>query len=95
MKEIIATGKTVELALASACAELGVSSDEVNYEVLEVPVKKLFKSIPAKVRVTYGEEEPVATKAPAAVKQPEPNPEAVPPSQVTSVVLSQFSSSRW
>lgn len=82
MKEIIATGKTVELALASACAELGVSSDEVNYEVLEVPVKKLFKSIPAKVRVTYGEEEPVAPKpepkAPDAVKQPEPKPEAAP-----------------
>lgn len=80
MKEIIATGKTVEQALETACAELGVSSDEVNYEVLEVPVKKFFKSIPAKIRVTYGEEEVVAPKAePKAevfVKQPQPKKES-------------------
>lgn len=82
MKEIIATGKTVEQALEAACAELGVSSDEVNYEVLEVPVKKFFKSIPAKVRVTYGEEEVVVPKeepkAAVSVKKPEPKKEAAP-----------------
>lgn len=82
MKEIIATGKTVEQALEAACAELGVSSDEVNYEVLEVPVKKFFKSIPAKVRVTYGEEEVVVPKeepkAAVSVKKPEPKKEQAP-----------------
>lgn len=52
MQELIATGKTVDDAVASACAQLGLSRDAVNVEVLELPKKKLFGSVPAKVRVT-------------------------------------------
>lgn len=56
LKETIATGETVEIALDKACAELGIdrSEDEFEFEILETPVKKtfgLFGGSPAKVRV--------------------------------------------
>lgn len=71
MREIIATGKTVEEATENACRELGLGRDEVSVEILEMPVKKLFKSLPAKVKVTAegGEDEAPAPKAEAG---PEP-----------------------
>ena len=74
-REVEATGKTVEEAYAAGCAALGVSADDLNvsYEVLEFPVKKLFKSIPAKVKVTAGE--PNAPKASAAKAAPAPRAE--------------------
>ena len=56
MQELIATGKTVEEAVESACRELGKSRDEVTYEILEEPRKFLFFSSPAKVKVTVLEE---------------------------------------
>ena len=60
MREVIVTGKTVEDAVQAGCQELGVSRDDLalSYEVLEMPVKKLFKSIPAKVKVVLEEEAP-------------------------------------
>ena len=75
MREIEMTGKTVELAVQAACDALGVDRDDINvsYEVLDFPVKKLFKSIPARVRVTV--EEPEAAPAAAA---PASQPEAAP-----------------
>ena len=51
-KEIIVTGKTIEDAVATAVAELGVSSaEEVEYTVVEEPKKGLFGigSQPAKI----------------------------------------------
>lgn len=75
MREIVATGKTVELAIQQACTELGVSRDEVNVEVLEVEVKRLFRSVPAKVRVTVEEEEDMAAPAPVPAA---PAPKAAP-----------------
>lgn len=54
-KEMIAQGKTAELATAEACKQLGVSVDEVTVQVLEEE-KKGFLGIgasPAKVQVTY------------------------------------------
>ena len=36
-REIIATGLTVDEALDAACEKLGVSRDDVTYEVLEMP----------------------------------------------------------
>ncbi len=70
MREIEMTAKTVEEAVEAACRALGVDRDDlgVSYEVLEFPARRLFKSIPAKVRVTV--EEPEAPAAPAA--QPAP-----------------------
>lgn len=75
IRDVEATGKTVEDAFAAGCAALGVSGDDLNvsYEVLEFPVKRLFKSIPAKVRVTVEEADPAPAPAPV---QPAPQEEA-------------------
>ncbi|MEG0109860.1 MAG: Jag N-terminal domain-containing protein, partial [Oscillospiraceae bacterium] len=45
------TGKTVEDATELALAELGLSREEVSVEIIDMPAKKLFKNIPAKVKV--------------------------------------------
>ena len=70
MRELEMTGKTVEQAVEAACSALGVDRDDINvtYEVLDFPVKKLFKSIPARVLVKV--EEPEAEAAPAASAAP-------------------------
>ncbi|MCX7779376.1 MAG: protein jag [Negativicutes bacterium] len=60
------TGKTVEDAVNSALAELGVSLERVEVEVLEEPSKGLFGflgSKPARVRVTLKPEAPKMTEA--------------------------------
>ena len=78
MREMEMTAKTVEEAVEAACRALGVDRDDlgVSYEVLEFPARKLFKSIPAKVRVTV--EEPEAeTAAPAPVAEEAPKAEPV------------------
>jgi len=53
MKEQIETGKTVEQAISAACEKLGLSPDEVQYEVLEMPKKGFlgFGASMARVRV--------------------------------------------
>ena len=54
LKQTIATEKTVELAVSAACAELGVTPDEVDYVVLEEAKKGIlgFGASDAKVEVT-------------------------------------------
>ncbi len=42
LKQTVATAKTVELAVSTACTELGVTPDEVSYEVLEEPKKGIL-----------------------------------------------------
>lgn len=66
MREAITTGKTIDEAIEKACEELGLPREEISIEVLETGRKKLFGSIPAKVRATVdGEEpEPPATEEP-------------------------------
>ena len=53
MKEIIATGKTVDLAIEEACQQLGVPREKAEFEIIDLPKKGLFglKTYPAKVRV--------------------------------------------
>ncbi|MDL2219476.1 Jag N-terminal domain-containing protein [Ruminococcaceae bacterium OttesenSCG-928-O06] len=76
MREVIATGKTVEEATENGCAQLGLGRHEVSVEILEMPVKKLFKNSPAKVKVTADTtEQPAEAPAPVAA----PAPEAAPP----------------
>ena len=57
MRSMEMSAKTVEEAVQAACAALGVDRDDINvsYEVLEFPARKLFRTIPAKVRVTVAE----------------------------------------
>lgn len=69
MKEIIATGQTVELAILEACERLGISKDDASVEVLEMPQKKLFGMSPAKVKVTADDSAPLAAAAPAALAE--------------------------
>ncbi len=51
MRELIVTGKTVEEAVESALEQLGLIEEEVTVEVLELPRKKLFRTVPARVKV--------------------------------------------
>ena len=91
MRSIEMSAKTVEAAVEAACQALGVDRDDenVSYEVLEFPARRLFKTIPAKIRMTVTEPEPetpvaAAAPAPAAeapvspAEQPETAPETVP-----------------
>lgn len=82
MREIEMTAKTVEEAVEAACRALGVDRDDlgVSYEVLEFPTRRLFKSIPAKVKVTVEEPETPAPEAPAASVTAE-SPEAAAPAE--------------
>lgn len=64
MNMVEKVGKTIEEAIEAAAIELGITRDQVEYEVLEEPSKGLFGLIggkPAKVRVWQ-------KTAPAAVK---------------------------
>ncbi len=70
--EIICTGKTIELAIEQGLAELGLSRDDVSVEILETPVKRLFKSTPAKVKLTRDVPLPVKEEKPAPVEQQKP-----------------------
>ena len=49
VREVIKTAKTVEEATELALAELGLGADEAGIEVLELPQRKLFRSIHAYV----------------------------------------------
>ena len=84
MREVIATGKTVEEATQNACAQLGRAREEVSIQILEMPVKKLFRSIPASVKATvigeeFEEQPPVAE--PEKQEQPALEPQPVQAAQ--------------
>ncbi len=53
IKELIQTAKSVDLAIELGCENLGVPRDQAQFEILDLPKKKLFglKITPAKVRV--------------------------------------------
>lgn len=88
MRSIEMSARTVEDALEAACQALGVDRDDLNvsYEVLEFPARKLFKTIPAKVRVTVEEPETTApvAEAPAAVETAAPVAEPAAPVEAAS-----------
>ncbi len=76
--EIISTGKTIELAVEAGLAELGVTRDDVTVEVLETPVRRLFRSTPAKVRIVRDlPQENVAPVKPAPTPVVEKSEKAV------------------
>ena len=77
MSYIDVTGKTEDEAIRKALEQLHMDRDDVSVEILE-RAKRGFLGIgssPARVRVTYGQEEP---EAPAAPVQPEKKPEPRP-----------------
>ncbi len=68
--ELFFTGKTIEEAMAAAHAQLG---EDVTPEIVDLPARRLFKTIPARVRVVVEDAAPAA--APAAA-EPAPAPQA-------------------
>ena len=60
-KKIIATGKTIDLAVEAALAQLGLTRDDISYEVLALPKAGFlgFGKADAKVQVTYEAPDPV------------------------------------
>ena len=94
-KNIIATGKTIDLAIESALTQLGLDRDSVSVQVIQQAKSGFlgFGSQPAKVQVTYEAPDPAPEapkvalssasrskpKAAAPVKKPEPKPEAPKP----------------
>ncbi len=83
-KFIITTGKTLDLAIAAALEELKLDRTAVSVEVLEQPKSGFlgFGAQPAKVKVTYGQEdeEPAPAAALSAASRSKPKP-YVPKSQ--------------
>ena len=91
-KTLVASGKTIDLAIESALAQLGLDRDSVSVQVLQQAKSGFlgFGAQPAKVQVTYEapDEVPAAPKvalsaasrkpkaAPAPVKPAAPKPEA-------------------
>ena len=97
MREFIdVTGKTEDEAIAKALAQLGLERDDVSVEILERAKSGFLGlgSCPAKVRVSYGEEEepvvipaapekkPEQPKKPAPEKRPERKPKPEKPEKV-------------
>ena len=63
-KTIISTGKTIDLAVESALTQLGLTRDDITYQVLSMPSAGFlgFGAKPAKVQVTYEVPDPVPEK---------------------------------
>ena len=63
-KTLVTTGKTIELAIESALAQLGLERDDITYQVLALPKAGFlgFGAQPAKVIVTYEVPDPVVTE---------------------------------
>ncbi|GHV30763.1 hypothetical protein FACS189481_5360 [Clostridia bacterium] len=70
-REIIKEGKTVNEAIDLACAQLGVTRDTTDFEILELPKKAFlgFKNTMAKVKVVVVEEGEKPPSAPKEDKQ--------------------------
>ncbi len=68
-KTLIATGKTIDLAVDAAVAQLGLTRDDITYEVLALPKAGFlgFGAQPAKVQVTYEAPDPIPEKPKSAL----------------------------
>ena len=75
-KSIITTGKTIEEAVEAALVQLGLTRDDVTYQVISLPKSGFFGigAVPAKVQVTY--EAPDLKPAVKAEAKPEKKEEA-------------------
>ena len=74
-KSIITTGKTIDAAVEAALTQLGLTRDDVSYQVIQLPKSGFLGigAVPAKVQVTYEAPDlkpaaPVAEEKPAAPK---------------------------
>ena len=80
-KSIITTGKTIDEAVETALRQLGLTRDDVTYQVISLPKSGFFGigAVPAKVQVTYEAPDLKPAKAePKPEKKEEPKAEAAP-----------------
>ena len=94
-KSIITTGKTIDEAVETALAQLGLTRDDVTYQVISLPKSGFFGigAVPAKVQVTY--EAPDLKPAVKAEKKPEPKAEEKKPeTSAPRIALSSASRSK-
>ena len=72
-KSIITTGKTIDDAVEAALVQLGLTRDDVTYQVISLPKSGFFGigAVPAKVQVTYEAPDLKPAKADAAPKTEE------------------------
>lgn len=82
-REIIETGKTVDIAIEAACEQLGLNREDCDFEIIDLPKRGFLglRNSPAKVKVwsRIEEEKPEPVKAappPAAPKQTRQQPQA-------------------
>ena len=80
-KSIITTGKTIDEAVETALRQLGLTRDDVTYQVISLPKSGFFGigAVPAKVQVTYEAPDLKPAKAePKPEKKEEPRAAAAP-----------------
>ena len=82
-KSIITTGKTIDDAVEAALAQLGLTRDDVSYQVISLPKSGFFGigAVPAKVQVTYEAPDLKPARADAAPRTEEKKPEAPKPAE--------------
>ena len=101
-KSIITTGKTIDAAVETALAQLGLTRDDVTYQVITLPKSGFLGigSVPAKVQVTYEAPDLKPAPAPKAEEKPVEKPaekKAEPKPQVEAaprIALSSASRSK-
>ena len=94
-KSIITTGKTIDDAVEAALAQLGLTRDDVTYQVISLPKSGFFGigAVPAKVQVTYEAPDLKPARADAAPRTEEKKPEA-PKEAAPRIALSSASRSK-
>ena len=98
-KSIITTGKTIDDAVETALAQLGLTRDDVTYQVISLPKSGFFGigAVPAKVQVTYEAPDLKPARAEAAPRTAEKMPEVKPEEKKESaprIALSSASRSK-
>ena len=91
---IITTGKTIDDAVEAALQQLGLTRDDVTYQVISLPKSGFFGigAVPAKVQVTY--EAPDLRPAAKAEPKPEKKEEAPKAEAAPRIALSSASRSK-
>lgn len=81
IREEICTGKTIEEAIQAACDKLGINQSDpnVSVEVLEMPVRKLFRTVPAKAKVTVIVEDGESAAAASVENSAQETPDSAAP----------------
>ena len=93
-KSIITTGKTIDEAVETALAQLGLTRDDVTYQVISLPKSGFFGigAVPAKVQMTY---EAPDLKPAKPEKKEEPKADAAPKAEAAPrIALSSASRSK-